>query len=251
MRFDHPDLGQIPALRRLWRQAFGDEERFLDMFFSTGFAPDRCRCVWEGEALVAAAYWLDGALEERTLAYVYAVATDKDHRGRGIGSALMEDLHRTLTARGYAGAALVPGAPGLRRFYQRLGYRDATKIAQIRAKRCLAPVDLVSLDPAAFARRRSALLPDGALIQEGPALDFLAAQARFYEGPGFLLAAQRRGGELFGLELLGDLAQAPGILAALGEEEGTFRCPGGQIPFAMYHAFDGGEGPKYLAFAFD
>ena len=32
----------IPALRRLWKQAFGDDDQLLDSFFSIAFSPDRC-----------------------------------------------------------------------------------------------------------------------------------------------------------------------------------------------------------------
>ena len=43
MRIDHPDLGQIPELRQLWKEAFGDSDAFLDAFFMVAFSQiDAC-----------------------------------------------------------------------------------------------------------------------------------------------------------------------------------------------------------------
>ena len=32
MKFDHPTIRQIPQLRQLWQEAFGDSDAFLDQF---------------------------------------------------------------------------------------------------------------------------------------------------------------------------------------------------------------------------
>ena len=39
MTIKHPTPELIPLLRTLWKQAFGDDDRFLDKFFSTAFSP--------------------------------------------------------------------------------------------------------------------------------------------------------------------------------------------------------------------
>ena len=35
MTFDYPTPQQLPGLRQLWQQVFGDTDEFLDAFFST------------------------------------------------------------------------------------------------------------------------------------------------------------------------------------------------------------------------
>ena len=90
MRIDQPALAHIPALRQLWQEAFGDSNAFLDGFFDTAFSPDRCLCVFE-EDLAAAVYWFDCRFAGRKIAYLYALATKKSHRGRGIARALAEE----------------------------------------------------------------------------------------------------------------------------------------------------------------
>ena len=59
MRIDHPERSQIPALRALWKEAFGDSDTYLDLFFDRGYDPDRAMCVSDGETVAAALYWLD------------------------------------------------------------------------------------------------------------------------------------------------------------------------------------------------
>lgn len=251
MRFDHPTPDRVGVLRMLWKQAFGDEDAFLDAFFSTGFSPERCRCALEGERLAAALYWLDCELEGRKIAYVYAVATDRAYRGRGICHGLMADAHGLLEARGYSGAVLVPGDPTLWSFYETMGYRPCTQIRTIYAHAGQELAALRPIRPDEYARLRRERLPQGGVIQEGAALAFLATQAAFYAGDDLLLVARREAEELFALELLGDTAPIGGIVTALGAQRGRFRCPGAGERSTMYRSFDGSPAPNYFAFAFD
>jgi ribosomal protein S18 acetylase RimI-like enzyme len=92
MAADHPLDAQIPQLRTLWKLAFGDPDWFLDSFFRTAFAPDRCLCICEEDRPVAALYWIDCTLEGGPLAYIYAVATHPEHRKKGLASRL---IHQT------------------------------------------------------------------------------------------------------------------------------------------------------------
>ena len=95
MKADYPAGAAVPGLKKLWRLAFGDSEETVDAFFATGYAPDRCRSMMDGET-VAALYWLDCSCEGETLAYIYAVATHPDYRGRGLCRRLMEDTHGAM-----------------------------------------------------------------------------------------------------------------------------------------------------------
>ncbi len=225
----------VTGLWQLWQQAFGDSDEFLELFFTKAYAPQRCRCIYDGDKPVAMLYWFDCFLENRKLAYLYAVATEKDYRGQGLCRILMEGTYRLLEKQGYEGCILVPGEPGLFDYYKRLGYETAGSIAEYT---CAAgdPVPLEKIDVCRYAALRAFYLPANGVVQEGAALRLLDGYTAFYAGDGFVLAARQEKGKLTVCELLGN-GDGPSIVAALGCERGTFRTPGQEKPFAMAHWF--------------
>ena len=246
-----PEQEQLPQLRALWKQAFGDADAFLDSFFSAAFAPDRCRCAMVQGQVAAALYWFSCQCGGQPVAYLYAVATRQEFRGQGLCRKLMADTHAHLKALGYAGAILVPGDPGLRSMYRAMGYEDMTGVERF----CCAAGELIPLERIEGKQyatlRRTYMLPN-AVLQEGENLRFLEALARFYRGEGFLLCALKDEDKLIVPELLGNAAAAPGIVAALSCKEGVFTVPGEKEPFAMGIAFvPDFQKPSHFAFAFD
>ncbi len=251
MRIDDPRQEQLPQLRGLWQEAFGDEDDYLDLFFYNVFSPDRCRCVIVDGQVAAALYWLDCRLDGRPIAYLYAIATKKTQQNRGFCASLMEDTHAHLKRLGYAGAILVPGEPALFRMYDKMGYRICSGIGE---KTCAAggdPLPLRSIDAAEYARLRREKLPAGGVVQEGENLIFLENLVKFYAGEDVLFCACMEKRKLHVPELLGDVSKAPRILATLEATEGTFRFPGDNRSFAMYHPFTDAPAPKYFGLAFD
>ena len=244
MHIDHPTAEQIPQLRALWKEAFGDTDSFLDKFFGKAFSSQRCQCVTDGEQVVAMAYWFDCG----EYAYIYAVATAKSHRGQGICHRMMERIHAILTREGYTGCLLVPGEASLRQFYRTMDYENCGGVREFDAAATKA-LPLRKLDQAEYAALRRRYLPEGGVVQEGVTLDFLACWAEFFDGEDVLLAAVWEDGKLMVLELLGDQNAAGGVVAALGEESGWFRTPG-SMPFAMYRQLNGKNAPKYFGFCF-
>ena len=252
MRIDVPHSAQIPQLLRLWKTAFGDHGGFWEMFLDTAFLPAHCRCITEEGQVCAALYWFDCAIGEQKCAYIYAVATHPEHRGKGLCRALLEDTHAHLKRQGYASAVLVPEQPSLREMYEKLGYQTCTRVSQFSCGNDAPPLSLQAIGPGEYARLRRIMLPKGGVIQERENLPFLAAQAEFFSGSGCLLAAWREGDLLHVMELLGDRELAPGIVAGLNCRQGFFRCPGQELPFAMgYSLREDAKKPAYFGLAFD
>lgn len=245
-----PDQTDIPALRALWQEAFGDTDAFLDDFFETAWSEDRSRGIFcDGEA-AAALYWFDCSLLGRKIAYIYAVATAEKHRGKGLCRTLMEDTHTHLREAGYSGAVLVP-AEGLFSLYGSMGYRVCGKVKEFTCRAGGESAALQSLSAPDYAAARSRYLPEGGVIQEGKTLAFLSSFAAFYAGKDFLLCGTAQQGTFFCQELLGNAQAAPEILTALGCEKGNFRTPGVETDFAMYLPFDRTPPPAYFGLALD
>lgn len=253
MIIDEPRESQMQCLRELWQEAFGDTEEFLDAFGQTAFSKERCRCVSTDGKVAAALYWFDCTLEDKPIAYLYAIATSRACQGRGICHELMENTHRHLGRLGYQGAVLVPGSKKLFRLYEEMGYRVCSGIREISCTASVQKVPLERISEAEYAEFRRKLLPEGGVVQENENLKFLQTQARIYAGPNVLLAAKVESGRLYGLELLGDETKAPEIVSALSCEGGIFRVPGTDKPFAMYRQLKESElpAPSYFGLAFD
>lgn len=236
-----PTAPEEPRLRALFTEAFSDAA-FTDLFFCTAYAPERCLAAFDDD-LLAALHWFDCSLEGRRAAYVYGIAAFRDRQGRGIGSKLIRGALEHLKGQGYEAVLLVPAGESLFGYYERLGFRAVSTIREVSvAAGTPLPVRRLTVPEYAEARRR--LLPGHGLVQEGPCLALLAGYADFYATDHALAAVS---GEMV-WELLGDPAEAPGLLAALGLSDARVRTPGPGRPFAMGL---GVEGPVYLGLALD
>lgn len=251
MRIDAPTSGQIPQLRRLWKQAFGDTEEFLDGFFATGFAPERCRVVWEQDVPAAALYWFDCLWQGRKVAYLYAIATEKAHRNRGLCHRLMEDTHRHLAALGYAGAVLVPAEEGLFRLYETMGYRSFCPMTKQTVSAGAFPTPVTALSFDQYCHKREARLPKDSILHGGVTFAFLSRFAGYYAAGDCLFCGSRENDSFVFQEFLGAQEDVPGILAALGVRQGCFLSPGGRN-CAMYRSFSQDSAlPEYFGIFLD
>lgn len=250
MNIDYPSPEQSDGLKKLWQEAFGDDEAFLEHFYTYGFAPDRCRCVSVDGQIAAALYWFDCSYQGKPLAYLYGVATAKNHRGKGLCRILTENTHKHLKYLGYAGEILVPAEGNLFQMYEKMGYSLCASVSEFTCQAGETPVALRQVDAEEYCRLRRKFLPENGVLQEGDNLNFLQTLADFYAGEDFL-ATVYRGEPCIVPELLGNADAAPGILAALHKGKGRFRTPGDQKPFAMYHALSDLPAPDYFGLAFD
>ena len=252
MKIDFPIPAQYGDLVRLWQEAFGDTEEFIDGFFCTAFSPARCRCIASEEGMEAALYWMDLRLEGKRYAYIYAVAVAKRCRGRGLCARLMADTRDHLAFRGYDGILLVPQDASLRSMYAKMGYRDCTQVMEFPCEASGEPLNLQRIDRDTYHTLRRELLPPGSAVEEPEGIAFLETMAFFYRGEGLLLAAHVRNGVLWSPEYLGDRALASRVLTALNCREGHFRAPGEGVPYAMFLPLTGeAPAPAYLSLCFD
>ena len=237
------------ALKGLWKTVFGDPDSFIDAFFCIAFSPDRCRYLEENGEIVSALYWFDCSYEGGKLAYIYAVATHPEHRGKGLASRLLQQTHEQLKTQGYAGAVLKP-AKGLFPFYERLGYVTSGFVRRFHAEPSnVVPTVLKELSANEYSLRRRSFLPENAVIQEGITLEFLHCFASFYAADDALICVSREEGAVF--EYLGNPHSAPGILAALGIREAEIPTIGNTIPFAMFLPLNCTKTPSYLGLSLE
>ena len=234
---------KLCQLKELWKAVFGDLDSFIDAFFEVAYSPDRCRYTEEQGRIGSALYWFDCEYEGGNLAYIYAVATHPEHRGKGLASQLLRDTHLHLKALGYAGTVLKP-ANGLFPFYERLGYETSGYIRRFSVDASTMPSAIKRLSAKEYGLLRRSYLPENGIVQEGVTLEFLSTFAEFYAAKDAILCANVQEGIVF--EYLGNPHSAPGILASLGINNGQIPTPGKEMPFAMWHPLNCTKTPGYL-----
>ena len=252
MTIDMPKISHAMALRTLFADSFGEEDAFIERFFSVSYSPSRARAVIDGEQVKAALYWFDCELHGKRVAYIFALSTAGSERGKGLATQLMKDTHEHLKSIGYSGAILVPAEDSLYGFYERLGYRDTAHIAEFSVTASDKTAEIKEVSSEEYLALREKFLPIGGVKESIELINLLAADAKLYTGKDFLLAARKCGDTLLGIELLGNTEKAPNILAALECSSGKFRTVGEDRKFAMLLPFEKKlSAPTYFGIALD
>lgn len=102
-------------LAALWHDVFGDPVAAARFFFER--RPGVTLVLREGGRIVA----MGSVLDLGDARYLYALATRSDCRGRGLATEIVETAKRLS----FAPLAVVPGEPGLVRFYEKLGFAES------------------------------------------------------------------------------------------------------------------------------
>lgn len=174
----HPTSAEKEGLTALWTEAFDEPRESAEIFFASAFSPDRSMVCLEEASVIAGLYWFDCLWGEKKVAYLYAVATKKAHRGKGICRALMQKTHETLKENGYHGAILVPAEDSLFSFYGRMGYLPCVPQGKQNAK-CIMHNGPISV--AEYRNLQKSLLPENAVVHTETAFLYLSKFARFYK----------------------------------------------------------------------
>lgn len=224
MRFQKTHPEDIPALSALWKQAFGDTDADIARFFDEAFPHALGFCAKEDGALAAMCFALPVEAvcgdERRQAAYLYAVATERAHRGRGLCRGLLAFAEQELRKRNFDVLLLVPADEGLAAMYRKLGFSGAAVTqTPVPAPDAVGTAQAVGVSD--YAGLRETLLWDTPHVRYARRwLDFAAHETRFYAlrlGMASGCAAVRRAedGALYIDELLPDARLLPALAAEL------------------------------------
>ena len=248
-RWADPD--SLSALQALWQRVFGDGPEISGAFWDR-FPPEKHTRVIDRNGLAAMASWIPVTLERQPGAYVYAVATAPEQRGRGLCRALMGELEDALAALGFAFTALCPAEPSLYDFYAGLGYETAfyRRVWQVTAEQ--REIALTQISPEAYCLLRESFLYFPHCTWNENALAWLqAAGTRFYRLSDGCAAVSLESLRI--AELLGPAENAAALCHCLGASGAEVSAPGMETPRGMVKSLRFGQKtpPAYLGFAFD
>ncbi len=104
--------GDKSALKNIWINGFFDDQNTVDAFFEKGKNLFNCLVYADGEKSVAAMYIFDCAASlgdnDCKSAYLYALSTLPEYRGKGVMTSLIKYAEDYLTEKGYDYAFLAP-----------------------------------------------------------------------------------------------------------------------------------------------
>ena len=251
----HADL---PALKALWQDCFGDPQEYIALYFDHYWQPERLFVLEAEGAPRAMCAWFELELHGAPAAYFYAVATDPAYQGRGFCRRLMSWAEETLTQAGIRQFLLVPGSESLFRFYAGMGYETAGAIGSVTVTEAL-PGDVKPLTADAYRQLRLALQPENAVDYPGEAVRYQEILCRFSGGGLFALGdcgcavvEQLSETTLLVKEALGcePLLAGGWLLHHCGADRAIVRFPeDGAPPFCMGKHLT--RTPCYLGLAFD
>lgn len=232
MRLRTSHVGDILCLRALWKLAFGDEDAYIDHFFAGYYAPERMLVLEEEGQIQAMAAWFDMpvVLADGTKvpsAYLYAVATHPDCRGRGLAGQLLAFADRWLKERGFACVTTVPARPDLHKFFARNGFEEYFVLEQQehipqpgKNTAVLKPVDA---DEYGILRERMLVGTDH-VCYSPEALNYqagvctLSGGGLYRAGRQGCACVERSGDEVFVKELLCPPEEREGVLSAVAQK---------------------------------
>ncbi len=112
-------------MRTMWHDIFGDEREEIDSFFLRH--EDAVPFIHkEGGEVVSMLFVVPLLMVCKKVAYLYAVATKPEFRGRGIASRLITEALRYVEKSGeFDLAALIPSSTYSKQLYEKLGFEES------------------------------------------------------------------------------------------------------------------------------
>jgi len=135
MKIRFAEKSDIPKLKELWIEAFGEEERgFCGVFYDLIFDKIKCFVLEDNGNIIAMLHSADCILysnKKYKCSYIYAVATKKEQRGKGCFFKLFEKYKAYLIENGYSCSIVIPHSSDLFGFYEKFSYKRFFKRAYI------------------------------------------------------------------------------------------------------------------------
>lgn len=112
--------------RNLWKNTFGDSDKYLDIIESTYFKPGRILVEKKGSEIIAGMLTIPYQFAGGELSglYLCGLCTSVEYRGQGIMSKLIAKAAQKAENEGFDFLFLIPDGEKLRRYYAQRGFVD-------------------------------------------------------------------------------------------------------------------------------
>ena len=108
---------------RLWKTVFGDSNEFIASFIESHYNEENMLYIEQHGKLLSMLHLIPFHLNGMCVAYIYAVATDSNTRGKGYATTLMQQAIEKAEKDGCKAVITLPADKGLVGFYSRFGFK--------------------------------------------------------------------------------------------------------------------------------
>ncbi|SDN18954.1 GNAT family N-acetyltransferase [Acetanaerobacterium elongatum] len=179
----------VPFLKALWREAFGDDDSFINFFYEHRFSESNTLIWAENEIPVAMLTLLPAQMKMGKkfypVRYVYGVATKLEYRGRGISSELICYINEQAN-KSHEMLVLVPAQESLFEFYKKFGYQKCFYLKDYSfpvQENLPVSYEVRPISPDEYkAIRDSRFQDDGYIIWDEKALAYIIEENTFWNG---------------------------------------------------------------------
>ena len=263
MRFRKMNPNDIPQLKALWKEGFGDSEEEINAFFEKVWPNAGGFCAEENDRIVSMVFALPVTLslagETKKAVYLYAVTTQEKFRRQGICKKLLAFAEKELKKKYVSCMLLVPEDDHLAAYYEGLGFSQTPSVQLLDLQEQKQAGEAAEISAQAYAGLRETILFDVPHVQyDKMLLSYEAAHYKFYQlqianSFGCAAVCAKEGGCVVD-ELLPDAAFLPALATVIPADRWYVKCPGQTHVFSMMKWLEE-EDPvyasAYLAFSFD
>ena len=253
----------VPRQRELWALAFGDSGAYVDNFYNNYYRPERVLVLEEDGVVQAMTAWFDtdfvvSEQERYKAAYLYAVATHPDARGRGFAGKLLQYADVYLNeVQGFQAVTTVPAQPSLHNFFGANGFRECFTHNQLvlgkMDEETVKNLELIAINACEYGTLREELLrnvkhiaySEDALNYQKGCCDLSGGglyKLQTAEGPSVVCAEGMGDGTLMLKELISgqnrEKMMGNALFQALPAFRGLLRVPGTGTNFGMLKWLD-------------
>lgn len=110
-------------IMELWQRVFGDKRSDIEEFMVQLYSPERTFTLSEEGQIVSMLHIVPLSDSIRKIAYIYAVATAEEYRGRGLATQLITRALEVIDSSDFDCAVLIPSSSSTAHFYEKFGFR--------------------------------------------------------------------------------------------------------------------------------
>lgn len=168
----------IPKLKYIWNVCFGDDEKYIDIFFKRLYKPGKAVVACDENIPVGVVHLLDAFYKETPFYYGYAVGVLPQYRGQSICKKMLDFVKDYTNERG-ALFGLHPANNKLFSFYRSIGLSEmySLKTVHIQTEQKNSGLEMSDISPEQYYEIRAKTFRNAVLLSR-EVIDYMITEVQ-------------------------------------------------------------------------